>query len=384
MRLGLIFDIRNALGGRPGGAVEGRPGRPGARAAAAEGHRRAGDPQAADRRRRLLRRRHRFLLVRARLRDSFVGIEGFAKLDLAGELLLAAQFGPTPAFVLSAGGFHPRYEGLPERVPRDLDRLRVSFGSARSRCRSSTTSPSRPNSVQAGQKTSLKADFGVARIEASLGLDALLYLSPRFFFLVDLEFKAKVKAFGRDARLRRCHRDARRPRPVAVHGEFSFSILWWDKTVPFDERLGEVARPRPARRRSARRCRPSSPTPTTSRPRLRSGRARSRSPRPAPTKLAHPLGRLAIRQRAVPLGLRVERLGTRELAGGPQAVTVASVALNDETLPSFEHTTEPFARGQFVELSDDEKLTGTTFEPFPAGVVVGSADYVTPTRWPAM
>ena len=47
-------------------------------------------------------------------------------------------------------------------------------------------------------------------------------------------------------------------------------------------------------------------------------------------KLAHPVGRLAIRQRAVPLGLLVERLGTRELAGGPQAVTVATVALNGE------------------------------------------------------
>ena len=78
----------------------------------------------------------------------------------------------------------------------------------------------------------------------------------------------------------------------------------------------------------------------------------------------------------MPLGLRVERLGTRELAGGPQAVTVATVALNGETRPSFEHTTEQFSRGQFVALSDDEKLTGPTFETFPAGVIVGSADYV--------
>ena len=58
VRLGLIFDVRNALSAGPGDAVEGRAGRPGARAAAAARHRRAGDPEAADRRRRLLRRRH--------------------------------------------------------------------------------------------------------------------------------------------------------------------------------------------------------------------------------------------------------------------------------------------------------------------------------------
>ena len=50
-----------------------------------------------------------------------------------------------------------------------------------------------PNSVQAGQRVSLKADFGIASISASLGWDALLYLSPRFYFIVDLQFKAKVK-----------------------------------------------------------------------------------------------------------------------------------------------------------------------------------------------
>ncbi|MET0711376.1 MAG: hypothetical protein ABWZ30_02585, partial [Jiangellaceae bacterium] len=94
-------------------------------------------------------------------------------------------------------------------------------------------------------------------------------------------------------------------------------------------------------------------------------------------KLAHPLGRLAIRQRAVPIGLQLQRLGTRPIAGGPQTVDVATVALNDATMTSFEHTTESFSRGEFVDLTDDEKLTGPSFEPFPSGVIVGSSGYVT-------
>ncbi len=319
----------------------------------------------------------RFLLVRARLRNSFVGIEGFVKLDLAGELLVAAQFGPKPAFMLSAGGFHPRYLDLPPRVPRDLDKLRVSFKLGPVSLAVEHYFAITPNSVQAGQKASLKADFKVASIEASLGWDALLYLSPRLFFIVDLEFKAKVKAFGRTLASVTVTATLEGPDEWRFDGKFSFSILWWDKTVPFHEHFGEVrqAETGTASLGQAVQAELGNPdnvtveAPTGANP-LTLAPARS-------GKLAHPVGRLAIRQRAVPLGLRVERLGTRELAGGPQVATIATVALNGETRTTFEHTTEQFSRGQFVSLSDDERLTGSTFETFPSGVIIGSADYVT-------
>ena len=318
----------------------------------------------------------RFLLVRARLRDSFVGIEGFVKLDLAGELLVAAQFGPQPAFVLSAGGFHPRYVDLPERVPRDLDRLRVSFKLGPVALSIEHYFAVTPNSVQAGQRTSLKADFDVAQIEASFGWDALLYLSPRFFFVVDLAFKAKVRAFGRTLASVTVTATLEGPDEWRFDGTFSFSILWWDKTIPFHEHFGEVRQVATgtASLGQALQAELNNPDNVTIEAPVGANPVTLTSSGTA--KLAHPVGRLAVRQRAVPLGLRVERLGTRELAGGPQVATVATVALNGEPRPSFEHTTEQFSRGQFVALSDDQKLTGPTFETFPAGVIVGSADYV--------
>ena len=52
--------------------------------------------------------------------------------------------------------------------------------------------------------------------------------------------------------------------------------------------------------------------------------------------------------------------------------------VNDSPLPSFEPTTESFARGQFMELSDEERLTGKVFEPFRSGVVVGTTQPVAP------
>jgi len=321
-----------------------------------------------------------FLLVRARLRDSFVGVEGFAKLDLAGELVLAIQFGDDANLVLSAGGFHPRYTGLPERVPRDLDRLRVSFGIGPVKLSVEQYFAVTPNSVQAGQKASLKADFGVAGIEASLGWDALLYLSPRFYFVVDLEFKAKVRAFGETLASVGVSATLEGPDLWRVHGEFSFSILWWDKSVSFDESWGELteAEAGTASLKEALVAELSNPDNLAPEGPVGGATLVTLAPAQGAEKLAHPLGRLAVRQKAVPFGLRLDRIGTKRLAGGPASVSVQSVALNDGTLPAFDSASELFARGQFMELSDTEKLTGKVFEQFPSGVVVGKADYSTP------
>lgn len=321
-----------------------------------------------------------FLLIRARLRDSFVGVEHFGKLDLAGELLVAAQFGPDPSFVLSAGGFHPKYEGLPERVPRQLDRLRVSFGIGPVKLSVEQYFAVTPNSVQAGQKASVVADFGVASIEASFGWDALLYLSPRFYFIVDIEFRAKVRAFGETLAAVRVTATLEGPDQWHIHGEFSFSILWWDKTIPIEARWGAVGAADPGTASLREALLPELSNPDNLAPEGPVGGVNPVSlvPPKGTEKLAHPLGRLAVRQRAVPFGLQIDRIGVKRLAGGPASVAVEAVALNDAPLPAFESTTELFARGQFMELSESDRFTGKVFEPFPSGVVVGKADYTTP------
>ena len=219
----------------------------------------------------------RFLLVRARLRDSFVGIEGFVKLDLAGELLVAAQFGPKPAFVLSAGGFHPRYVDLPERVPRDLDKLRVSFKLGPVSLSIEHYFAVTPNSVQAGPEDVVEGrlrrrqDRGVARLgRAAVPVAALL-----------LRRRPRVQGQGEGVRSRRSPPSPSRQRskaPTSGASTASSASRSCGGTRRFrsTSTSARFARPRPAPPRSARRCRPSSPTPTTSPSRLRPGRTRSR------------------------------------------------------------------------------------------------------------
>ncbi|MCA1692349.1 MAG: hypothetical protein LC733_09170 [Actinobacteria bacterium] len=380
LRIGLIADVRNALGGdRPAALsrviilgqvlVQLPPKATGAPAILKLLIDVVGSYEADT----------QFLLIRARLRDSFVGIEGLAKIDLAGELLIAAQFGSDPSFILSAGGFHPKFKDLPERVPRDLDRLRTSFKLGPVKLSVEQYFAVTPNSVQAGWKASLSADFGVASVEASLAFDALLYLSPRFFFVVDVEFKAKVKAFGRTLASVEVNATVEGPDEWHVFGKFSFSILWWDKTVSFDERWGDVKEVDAGTVSVAQALKTELENPDNLAPEGPVGGASLVTLAPAgnAATTAHPLGRLAVRQRAVPFGLRVDRLGTKRIQGGPTTVTVQSLSLNGAPLATFESTTESFAPGQFMELSETEKLTGQSFETFPCGVVVGRADYTT-------
>ena len=148
-------------------------------------------------------------------------------------------------------------------------------------------------------------------------------------------------------------------------GKFSFSILWWDKTIPFHEHFGEVRQAATGTASLGQALQAELGNPDNVTVEVPTGANPVTLTSAGTGKLAHPVGRLAIRQRAVPLGLLVERLGTRELAGGPQAVTVATVALNGEIRNDFEHTTDQFSRGQFVTLTDDEKLTGTDVRVVP-------------------
>jgi hypothetical protein len=91
--------------------------------------------------------------------------------------------------------------------------------------------------------------------------------------------------------------------------------------------------------------------------------------------LLHPLGVLRISQRFAPLNVELAKIGNQpvgdvrkvavEIAGGPLAVKGSS--------------REMFARGQYQDLSDADKLSKPAFESLDGGVelVAGSAEWAT-------
>ena len=160
------------------------------------------------------------------------------------------------------------------------------------------------------------------------------------------------------------------------HVQLLDPVVGQDGSVRRALRRGAPGRDR-HRPRSARRCRPSSPTPTTSRSRLRSGAnpvtlTSSGTAQARPSRRAvggPPAGGAA---RAAGGTARHPRPG-RWPAGrdrGDRRAQRRGPSRASSTRPS----SSPAASSS--TLSDDEKLTGPTFEPFPAGVIVGSAGYV--------
>lgn len=320
------------------------------------------------------------LMIRARLRDSYVGIPGFATLNLSGEFLLAMSFGNDPTFVLSAGGFHPAFKDLPPGVPAKLDRMAISFGIKVIEIRAESYFAVTSNSVQAGFKISLTAKLGPASIEGHLGFDALLYLKPKFHFIVSVDFGVSLKAFGVSIAAVSVTMSLEGPGEWHAVGKFSFSILWWDVDVPFDQRWGD-APATPEQTASAKdlllselsdpqRMLPEAPVGGQ-------GLVTLAAVDTGTIPIAHPLGRITITQKAVPFDVTIDRLGVRKLTEGSVRFSRPSVLVGNQPTEASATVSDFFARGQFMELSEQERIGGKSFERFPCGVTVGTDAYRT-------
>jgi hypothetical protein len=93
--------------------------------------------------------------------------------------------------------------------------------------------------------------------------------------------------------------------------------------------------------------------------------------------LAHPLGRFVFSQRVAPLGLELSRFGAGKVAGTTR-FEVTRVTVGTQRIDEPVFVREHFARAQFVEMSEEERLTRPSFEELDAGVEFSSAAFRVP------
>jgi hypothetical protein len=93
--------------------------------------------------------------------------------------------------------------------------------------------------------------------------------------------------------------------------------------------------------------------------------------------LAHPLGELRVSQRAVPLGLELEKFG-ETIVAGPKRFELTEARVGGQVMPQRKPTRDHFARGSYQNLTDEQKLTEPSFENFDTGVVFSTDDYTVP------
>ncbi|NMM31148.1 MAG: hypothetical protein HHJ10_08930 [Cellulomonas sp.] len=291
--------------------------------------------------------------------------------ELLGDMALRLYWGDNPDFAVSLGGFHPRFRP-PAGFPT-LRRLTVSIGDGdnpRLSCTSYMAVTS--NSYQFGASVELFVAAGGFSVHGYIGFDALFIFSP---FSFDIEFSAGVEVKYDGATLLGIHLDAELsgPNPWHVHGHASLEILFFSISMTVDVKWGDdhaislpaapVIGPLTAALIAPSSWSAQLPPGAEQAVTLRGG------PVPEGDVVVHPMGSLTVREKIVPLGVPVTKFGNATPADGSEfSIAAATLGANPAALNPVQ---DYFARAQFQDMPDADKISAPAFERFQCGVQVG-------------
>lgn len=305
---------------------------------------------------------------------------GFASVQ--GEFGILARFGTNPTFVVSAGGFHPRYTAVPGELV-DLRRISselqppIGF-----QMRISGYVALTPNTLQLGGHVEVAYSVLVAAVRGSFELNAIVTFNP-FGFEIDLHVRVSVEALGHCVAGVDLSLELRGPAPWWVKGTGRLRLPWPlpDPSISVGPIVfGSAAQVPPAAgvkplQIVARaldeatawmpRARPGFTPPVTLAPLPRlDGDDAGRSP-------IEPWALLQATQRAVPLGMRLDRVGANPVEPARCTVRVAGDPIvGGVTGASWSQVREAFATAAYLDLTDDQALDAPDFEDRTAGLVI--------------
>jgi hypothetical protein len=292
--------------------------------------------------------------------------------SLAGDLALRLSWGDDPNFLYSLGGFNPHFDTTGLDVP-NLHRCTVSIGDGDNpRISANSYFAITSNSLQFGSNVQAYASAAGFTIQGYLGFDVLIIFSP---FSFEFDFSAGFSASFDGVTLLSLNVDGlfSGPRPWHLHGDASIDILFFSVSVSLDISWGDKT-----------------PVVLPQKPVLPDLLAALADPRnwsaalpgnatqavtlstPAPddkTLRVHPMGTLTVRENVVPLDQPITRYGNATPSDGDYfAISDVTVNGDEETRQVFR---DYFAAGQFLTLSDADKISDPSFVKFDAGAVIG-------------
>jgi len=321
----------------------------------------------------------KFFAIDASLHDSRVG--SFA---ITGDMAMRLFWGDTPNFGLAVGGFHPAFQPPPQFPP--LRRVSVDLGiSGNPSITLQGYFAITSNTAQVGALAELRASGAGIDLYGRVQFDALFVFSP-FSFEAGFAAEVRISFHGHGIGV---HLDGvlSGPSPWRVRGEVCVSILFWDACLGFDATFGSAARVEvPAVNpwtgtleggakevaglqealQDVRNWTPELPPGAFTVVSL----ADSKGEQPF-----DPLGIAVVRQRVCPLNLQLQRFGTAR-ALLPAFFKLQSVTVNNVNidLKRVSFLREPFAKAQFLEMSDTEKLSAPAFEPLDGAIRIPAND----------
>ena len=294
---------------------------------------------------------------------------------------MAARTGWAPRInhVISFGGLHPRYP-RPSNLP-DLRRMSINFGSNNPRVTLWAYQAITLGSLQFGAGADLYAKgpkvplVGRLAAEGHVSFDALIYFNP-FAFEASLGGSLSLLVDGDVVMGLKSRLTLTGPNEFHIHGKVWATVCGIDVEFKIKHRWGSkrslpsaVADPIAILRDAVASAPVLEPIAAAA---LADG-VRFRDPREGEeTRAASPVGGLRFSQRAVPLGIEIEKVGEAQIVGPARTFDLAlfaaagAIPLSDVELD--------FVRGHFWKMSESERLRAPAFERQKSGFEVASGD----------
>ncbi|WP_328399682.1 DUF6603 domain-containing protein [Nocardia sp. NBC_00403] len=302
-------------------------------------------------------------------------------IPVTGDIYLLFRGGDNAVFVLSAGGFHPKYT-RPPGVPQ-LARLSMDLGGGVLGLRAESYLALTSNSLQFGAQLHLDATVAECGLEGWLGLDALFVWEPTLAFQAHVYAGVAVLAFGE--RLAGIGLDftLEGPAPWHAYGKGSIEVLFWEVSLDFDVRWGD---PAPLAQSTedifdhvAKAVGQRDAWAVERRAAQRAGIKFTETAKQDLAKgvVAQADSSLQVSQSVVPLGIAINRFHRR---GVPtQTWQITSAHLDPEIeLPRTIPVPEQFVPGEYFAMSDDEQLGRGAFEQHTGGFALSNTAAVKP------
>lgn len=307
--------------------------------------------------------------------DATIFNSRIANFSLSGDLVLRLCWGDQPNFLLSVGGFNPRFSpppGLPSISRIAMSLLDEEKAKVRMQFYLAITS----NTVQTGAR--VDAEFRVAgfNVVGYLSFDALFQFQPfRFWVDIAASFSVQTKK-GKELLVASLSFALEGPNPWIISGKATFKVVGIEYSTDFYKELRAGDAPPPAslpdvallpllqaefRKAEAWQSLPARSANGDEKPDL----VRLRSD----ARVIHPAGSLVVSQRVAPLGTTLQRFGNGRLADGTR-FDIGYIRLNGGSGGDLQLTavSDHFAQAQYLDLTDDQKLSAPSFSAFKNGV----------------
>ena len=318
-----------------------------------------------------------YIRVEGRLRDSHV-----MKIPLTGGFAFMLAWGKRPAFLFSIGGYHPRYK-KPARFP-EIPRLSALIRKGKHvilYCEYYQAITS--NSFQIGFAAGLEINYKGAEVKGHFGFNALIQFDP-FYFDVDISLSVYVRYKGKNLAGIDLYFNLRGPAPWIITGRAKIKILFIKLNIKFRKEWGEKRVETPTYIKLEKLMQQAAtelaaPSNWTVKLPDNFQTAETLKPREDLAKeglIIHPGGYLEVRQTTVPFNRKLEKYGNAYVER-VKAIRISNkIEINGKQAEpeNYRFLKEDFARGQYEDLKDAEKLSTPDFEPMVAGLNFGNGD----------